>query len=219
MSSKHLFSWYDLREYSILYLKDGILLNLLEKGKVKAGNIYKLSIGLGMTAPSIYDSYNGKTQGITVKKLALLLKYLEVDPQIINSEIISIRKGTRPSIDNPRFPFNLKTPHGAHLLGCIVSDGTIYKDTQARGVHRTKYSTSDLESKESFISAVNSVFGNVHIQEEVERNNSYLKVGSSAIARTLLRAGATSGNKTDLNPPSPWLIKENSSLWAMLRLC
>lgn len=123
-----------------------------------------------------------------------------------------IRKGKKYSIMNPRLPFNLQCEDGAYLIGCLLSDGTIYIDKKARGITRLKYSSSDTESTERFIEKLNNIFGTVHIQIENNGRNAYLKVGSSAVSKAFIRVGVPVGNKTSQECRIPCFIKSNNIL-------
>ncbi|MBT3464267.1 hypothetical protein HN451_04705, partial [archaeon] len=205
--------WFQLKDTFLLKLKDNLLQELLEKGIKKAGNLNQLAKNLNMSCPTFYNLKNNKgVYMISVGKLKRLLSYLNVNYSFLNNKIEFTKKGRKISIKNPKFPFNLKTKEGAYLLGCIVSDGTIYIDKKARNKVRTKYSSSDEESTEKFKEAINKTFGEVYLQKELNRGNTYLKVGSSIIGEALLKIGAHLGNKTKANKEIPWLIKENKEL-------
>lgn len=213
MVDNHCFNWNELRENTIIYLEENYLSQILFLCKKKAGSIHKLALSLGLSFPSFYDLEKKKIKGITVKKLIILLDFLNVDYNTINSKILEIRRGGVPSIVNPHFPFDLNNEDGVYLIGCLVSDGTIYKDVYSRGVLRLKYSSSDKESIQKFIVALSSVFGKVHVQFEKNRNNVYLKVGNSAIPNTFVKAGVPYGNKTKQSFFVPWLVRDNINLW------
>ena len=204
--------WFQLRENTLLKLKGTLLTNLIKRSIKKAGNLNKLTKEINLSYPSFSYALNKKSLFVSVKKLKKLADYLEINYNYFNNKIIETKKGEKISIENPKFPFNLKTKQGAYLLGFIVSDGTIYKDKKARNVCRTKYSSNDQESIDKFIKAIETVFGKVHIQREFIRKNTYLRIGTSIIADSLLKVGAPLGNKTKNNNYIPWLIRDNQNL-------
>jgi hypothetical protein len=205
-------NWFELRENTLLKLKNNLLQELILKGIKKAGNLNQLIKQLNLSYPSFLYALRKDTYMVSVRKLKKLAEFLKIDYSYFNKKILETKKCKIISIKNPKFPFNLKTKEGAYLLGYIVSDGTIYTDRKSRNVTRTKYSSNDKESTTKFIRSIKKVFGNVHMQKEITRGNTYIKMGSSIIGDSLIKAGAHLGNKTKNNLPLPKLIKENKFL-------
>lgn len=202
--------WFQLRDNFLLKLNNNLLKILLDRAIKKANNIYKLCEYLEMSTPSFYDVYNNKRIMISVKKFRRLLTYLDIPYTKFNNKIEYTKKGSKISIQNPKFPINLNSEHGAYILGSIVSDGCIYIDKEARGVIRTKYSTSEKESITSFIDSINKIYGKVHIQKEFVRNCETLRIGSSIVGDTLLKIGAILGHKAEVDGNVPWIIEFGS---------
>ncbi|MBL7051454.1 MAG: hypothetical protein ISS01_00015 [Nanoarchaeota archaeon] len=209
MNKIYIYNWYHLRDNCLLKVKKEERIILLEKGIKKSGNLNLLASELGFSSPSFYNLYNHKIELISVKKLKKLLSFLDLNYNSINEKIVEIRKGNIASIKNPILPFNVYSVDFAYLLGCVVSDGTIYIDKKSRNVLRLKYSSNDNESISMFEKAINNVFGEVYIQKEIINTQIYLKIGSSIISETLVAFGAHVGNKTSKNLPVPYIIEEN----------
>lgn len=202
--------WYQLRDNELLKLKGNLLKELINLGKRKAGSLYKLAELLEMCYVDFWYVLKDQAELVSVKKLKKLASFLKIKYEYFNDKISEIRKGEVISIRNPKFPFNLAAKEGAVLLGNIVSDGCIYIDKKARNVMRTKYSAGTQEELENFVNNINKVFGEVHFQKERQRNSTYLRIGSSIIGESLHKVGAPVGNKSEINPGVPWLIKEGS---------
>jgi hypothetical protein len=200
--------WYQLRSNELLKLKGNLLKELINLGKRKAGSLYKLAELLEMCYVDFWYVLKDQAELVSVKKLKKLASFLKIKYEYFNDKISEIRKGKIISIRNPKFPFNFATKEGAVLLGNIVSDGCIYIDKKAGNVMRTKYSAGTQEELENFVNNINKVFGEVHFQKERQRNSTYLKIGSSIIGEILYKVGAPIGNKSEINPEVPWLIKE-----------
>ncbi len=204
--------WFQLSDNTLLELKGDLLRKIIKKATKKSRNLNRLVKKINFTYPSFLYVLRRDSNMVSVKKLRKLADYLNLDYSYFNDKIAETRKGKVTSIEDPKFPFNLKTKEGAYLVGCIVSDGTIYRDKKARNICRTKYSSSDDESLNKFIKNIEKVFGKVHVQKEFKRGNTYLKIGSSIISNALLKVGAPLGNKTKNNNSLPWLIRDNPSL-------
>jgi len=204
--------WHQLKDNELLKLKGNLLKEVINLGIKRAGNLNRLCKSISMSyAQFLFVLKNQtKTNLISVKKLRKLARYLEINYDYFNDKISEIRKGKVPSIKNPKFPFNLAIPEGATLLGNIASDGSIYIDKKAKNAKRTKYSAGTKEELEKFINNIDKVFGEVHFQKEEMRNSIYLKIGSSVIAESLCKVGAPVGNKAEIDPEIPWLVKEGS---------
>ena len=137
-------NWFQLKGSFIFELKDNLLKELVLKGADKAGNLNKLSKELSFSCPTFYNLINGKgVEMISVLKLKRLLDYLKIDYNYINDKIKMTKKGSKISINNPKFPINLNNKYGAYLLGLIVSDGCIYVDKKSRNMIRTKYAAGE----------------------------------------------------------------------------
>jgi hypothetical protein len=149
---------------------------------------------------------------ISVKKLRRLLNYLNMPYIDLNDEIEYTKKGSLISINNIKFPINLNCEQGAFLLGCIVSDGCIYKDKKSRGVLRTKYSTNEKESIVSFVNSISKIYGKVHMNKEIVRTCTILRIGSSIVGGCLIKAGAILGHKARNDGELPWLIRYKRKL-------
>jgi len=203
-------SWYQLKDTMLLKLKGNTLKQLIKLGIKKAGNLNKLCKILNLSYPSFLYALRGQCELVSVNKLRKLTFYLKINYDNLNDNISEIRRGNIASIKNPKFPFNLATKEGAIVLGNIVSDGSIYIDKKAQNIKRTKYSAGTKEEADRFIKNINEIFGHVHFQKEKIRNSIYLKIGSSVIGDSLVKVGAPVGNKTRLDPPLPWLIKNAS---------
>ncbi|KYK27235.1 hypothetical protein AYK26_04200 [Euryarchaeota archaeon SM23-78] len=202
--------WFQLRDNFLLKLKNKLLKTLLDKAIKKAGTLNKLCKSLEMSTPSFYNVYYGKTFMISVRKLRKLLNYLNLLYIEFNNRIEYTKKGSIISIQNPIFPINLNSEHGAFILGAIVSDGCIYIDKKARGILRTKYSTSETESLKQFINHINRIYGKVHMCKEHIRNCEIIRIGSSIIGETLIKVGAILGHKAKVDGMVPWLIRLGS---------
>lgn len=200
--------WFQLEDPFLMKLKGRLLKYLISQGIKKAGNIFKFTKEIGMSYPTFYNFFNKKQsiEMISVGKLRRILKYLNIKYSEFNDKIEYTKKGNKISIVNPKFPIDLSTNEGAKILGHIVSDGCIYTDKKANNSVRTKYSTGEKESIETFISLINSVYGNTHVQRERIRNCDILRIGSSIIGKTLLKVGAISGQKASVDGSVPWLI-------------
>ena len=200
-------NWYELRDYELLKLEGNLLKELIVSATHKAGNLNKLSQAINMCYVDFWYVLKDRAKLVSVKKLKRLADYSNIDYNYFNDKISEIRKGSIPSIKNPKLPFNLSSKEAATILGNIVSDGCIYIDRKARGVKRTKYSAATKEELEKFVSNINKIFGQVYFQKEKTRGSIYLKIGSSIIAESLCRVGAPTGNKAIINAGLPWLIK------------
>lgn len=204
-------NWYQLSNQTLLLLEDGLLRKLMLKAVYKAGSTYQLSKKLGLSAPPIYNLINKKNiEMVSVIKLKKLLKFLDIDLSEVNSKINMTKKGSVISINNPLFPITLNNKEGAYLLGLIVSDGCIYIDKKSRNQIRTKYAAGEEQSEIIFINTINKIYGDVHIQREFIRNCSILRIGSSIIGNSLIKAGVTIGRKAAFDPEVPWLIRKGS---------
>jgi len=199
--------WFQLKDSFLLKLKDNLLNEFLNKAIKNAGNLNKLCKYLDMSSPTFYNLTKNRIKMVSVKKLRRLLDYLNISYLNINNKIEYTKKGPQISIENPKFPIDLNSKCGASLLGAIVSDGCIYVDKKARGVIRTKYSTSEEESISHFIDSINRTYGKVYIQKEIVRNCIIIKIGSSIIGETLFKVGAILGHKAKVNGGAPWFIK------------
>ncbi|MAF51198.1 MAG: hypothetical protein CMH64_03850 [Nanoarchaeota archaeon] len=214
MRNPHLWEthWFQIRDETLLRLERNLLQKLILEAIEKAGNLNKLTKILSLSYPSFLYVLRSECELVSVKKLKKLADFLKINYNHFNNKILEIKKGKIASIENPRFPFNLKTKEGAKLLGYITSDGTIYSDKKSRNAKRTKYSSSDDESTKEFVNCIRKIFGEVHIQKELNRGNLYLRIGTSIIGDALLKVGAQLGNKTKSNTRLPWLIKRNKCL-------
>ncbi len=201
-------NWYQLGDNKLLGLEKNLLKDLVNSGAKKAGNLNQLSKSIGMSGGQLWFALNKPPKLVSVKKLKRLTFYLGIERDYFNDKISEIRKGKTASIKKPKLPFNLATLEGATLLGNIVSDGCIYVDKKARNIIRTKYSAGTEAEVGCFIKNIREVFGGVHIQQEKQRNSTYLKIGSSVVAESLCKVGAPIGNKAEINPGVPWLIKD-----------
>jgi transcriptional regulator with XRE-family HTH domain len=199
--------WFQLKDSFILKLKDNLLEKVLHKAIDKAGNLNKLCRLLGMSYPSFYELFHGKINMISIRKLKKILDYLDIPFVEFNNKIEYTKKGFKISIKNPIFPINLNSVYGAHILGAIMSDGCIYIDKKARNVARTKYSTNEKESIIHFISLINKIYGQVHVQKEHVRNCDIIRIGSSIVGETLLKVGAALGHKAKNDAEIPWMIR------------
>jgi len=200
-------NWYQLRDNEILGLKGNLLRELINLGVKKAGSLSQLSKSIEMSNGQLWFALNKPPKLVSVKKLTRLAFYLGIKYNYFNNKISEIRKGKVASIKNPKFPFNLAVPEGAALLGNIASDGCIYIDKN-EGVKRVTYSGGDRENLKNFNDNINKIFGKVYIREAKIRNNIYLRIGSSVIAESLCKVGAPAGNKAELDPEIPWLVKK-----------
>jgi len=199
--------WFQLKDASLLKLKGNLLDILLARAVKKARNLYKLCKALKMSSPTFYIFRKNKVEMISVKKLRRLLDYLGIPYIKINDNIEYTKKGLQISIKNPKFPIDLNSKYGSSLLGALVSDGCIYVDKKARGVIRTKYSTSEKKSIISFINAINQVYGSVYTQKEYVRNCITIRIGSSIIGETLIKVGMILGHKAKVDGHVPWIIR------------
>ncbi len=203
--------WFQLSDQTLLQLKGDLLRKLMCKAVRKAGNANKLSKKLKVSAPTLYNLINKKKiKMVSVFKLRRLLEFLEINFSELNSQIQMTKKGTTISINNPSFPMSLNNETGAYLLGLIISDGCIYVDKKSRDQIRTKYAAGEEQSETIFINTLNKIYGEVHIQREFTRNCSILRVGSSIIGNSLIKAGAPIGRKATLDPKVPWLVRQGS---------
>lgn len=204
-------NWYDLKDSFLLELKDNLLEQLIHKGKKKAGNLNLLCKELNFSAPTFYNLVNKKgVKMVSILKLKRLLDYLNISYNYINDKIKMTKKGKVISITNPIFPIDLNNKWGAYLLGLIVSDGCIYVDKKARNQIRTKYAAGEEQSAENFIQAITVLYGTVCIQKEFIRNCIILRIGTSIIGDSLLKAGAILGQKAAKNGSVPWIVKQGS---------
>ncbi|MBD3249846.1 hypothetical protein GF336_07400 [Candidatus Woesearchaeota archaeon] len=204
--------WFQLKNSFLLKLKENILKSLIKKGVTKAGNLNKLCRSLSMSTPAFYNLYKNNIEMISVLKLKRLLNYLDASYMDFNNKIEYTKKGSRISINNLKFPIDLNSKYGALLLGYIVSDGCIYIDKKGRNVIRTKYSTNEEESIDSFTNCISKIYGKVHFNQETIRNCTILRIGSSIIGNSLLKAGAIMGHKAKNDGEVPWLIRFNQNL-------
>lgn len=204
-------NWYELKNQELLKLEENLLKDLIFQGKEKAGGIPRLAEQLNVSTSDFYNTINDRSSFITVKKLKKIITYLDIDSHLLDSKISEIRKGKIPSIVNPKFPINLRTPIGARLLGNIVSDGCIYIDKKTRGIKRTKYSAGTKEEERKFIQNINKLFGKVHFRKSQQRNSTYIRIGTSIVGNALGEAGAPVGRKATINSGVPALVKEGSN--------
>jgi hypothetical protein len=203
--------WFELKDSFLLELKSGLLEELIQKGMKKAGNLSQLSKLLNFSCPTFYNFVNHKKiKMISIGKLKILLNYLEIDYAFLNKKIKLTKKGSVVSIKNPKFPIDLNNKEGAYLLGLIVSDGCIYIDRKARNQIRTKYAAGEKDSEDNFFNTINKLYGEVHILREFERNCAILRIGTSIIGESLLKAGAILGHKAAKDEEVPWLVKEGT---------
>ncbi len=204
-------NWYDFKDSFLLELKDDLLKTLINLGKKKAGNLNLLCKDLNLSAPTFYNLINKKgVKMVSILKLKKLSNYLNIPYNHINDKIKMTKKGKVISIVNPKFPISLNNKWGAYLLGLIVSDGCIYVDKKARNQIRTKYAAGEEQSAENFIQVITQIYGNVHIQKEFIRNCIILRIGTSIVGDSLLKAGAIIGQKAAENGSLPWIVKQGN---------
>ena len=203
--------WFQLKDTFLLKLRGNILSEIVEKAIIKAGNLNKVCKALEMSTPSFYHLFHRKIIMISVKKLKKILTFIGGKFVDYNSKIEFTKKGTVVSLKNPKFPINLHCREGAYLLGLIVSDGSLYVDKKARGVVRTKYAAGEQESEQLFREKIGKIYGEMYIQGERIRNCTILKIGSSIVGVTLLKAGAILGEKAQKDGPAPWIINSASN--------
>ena len=200
-------NWYDLKDYEILYLNEGIFKDLINQGIKKAGSLSKLCLKLN--SMQLYNILKNN-EGISVKTLRKLLDYLEIKYDLVNDAITEIRKGTKPSIKNPKFPINLQNNKIGSLIGHLMSDGCLYKDNSRKNLIRTKYCSDEKEGINNFVNSLNKVFGEVHFNQEVIRNCIQIRIGNGVIGEVFRRAGVTVGKKYKFNEGLPWIIKDGT---------
>ena len=203
---KRRINWWGLRGNTNIFLKNGILKDIIYRGTIKADslrNLCKL-----MKATRFY--YTSNTSGISISKLKSLLHYIGEDYCFINNKIKEIRQGSKISIKNPKFPINLFSIKLANLLGHIVSDGSLSYDKSRKNFIRTLFWSEDKEIINEFIKDVNGVFGKSHFYSFKVRGAKGIRYGSNIIGKTLQLAGAPVGRKCKLNTGIPWVIKYGS---------
>ncbi len=203
--SKRFFNWYDLKDSETLYLVQPFIEGIIAQGAKKAGSLSKLCIELNSF--HLYPVLE-RDAGISVRVLKRLLQFVEVDFRTVNGKINEIRKGTIPSITNPKFPIDLADPKIGYLLGHIVSDGCLYYDNSRKNLIRTKYCCDQREGIDLFLDSIYAVFGKTHYTEEFVRNCIQIKFGSGVIGEVLRQAGAPVGKKFKLNESVPRVVVE-----------
>ena len=207
MSDKTIVNWYDLKDYEILYINKDVMRNLINKGIKKAGSLSKLMLELN--SGHVYNILRNNS-GFSIKNLKKLLEFLGLDYTFLNGKIIEVRKGEKYSIRNPKFPINLQNPKMGGLSGHLVSDGCLYYDKSREDLIRTEYCSDEREAICMFMSNLTDVFGDVHFNEEFERNCIQIRMGSGIVGEAFKRAGVTVGKKYKLNNGLPWIVKDGS---------
>ena len=204
MEYKTEINWYDLKDYEIIYLNGDTIKGLINQGISKAGSLSKLSIKIN--SGQFYNILKDN-EGISIKILKKLVKYIGVDFNSINNKIVEIRKGNKASIKNPIFPINLQNYNMGYLIGHLMSDGCLYKDNSRKDLIRTKYCNDDKEGIDNFVKSLNEVFGNVHFNQEIIRSCIQIRIGNGIVGESFRRAGVTVGKKYRLNESLPWIVK------------
>lgn len=185
------------------------LADLIRKCIAKAGTLHGFCRATGLTSPSVYHFLKGQVNLISIRKLKLILDYVGLPYSVADTQIVEIRKGKTASVVSPRFPIDLNIPDMGTLLGHVVSDGSIYVDTQ-RNQLRTKYTNSDAELTGHFLDSANRVFGKIHHTTELTRGAVTVRFGAEIVGNVLAEAGAMVGNKTKQNGKLPWIVREGS---------
>ncbi len=202
---KTLVNWYELADNQILYLQRTIVTGLLEKGIKTAGSLSKLCIAMNSKH---YYTLSRKHSGFSVKQLKKLLSFIEVNYDFVSPYIVEVRKGTIPSISQPRFPINMADPRMGYLLGHLASDGCLYYDRSRTNLIRTKYCSDEQEAIDLFIGDLYSIFGRTHFDKELVRNCIQIRIGNKFVGETFQKAGAIVGKKYKINSGLPWLVHE-----------
>lgn len=209
MKRKTKINWYDLKDREYLYLKKGVLKSLVNKGIKRTGSLSKLCIELGST--HLYTVVRERRDGISIKKLKHLLRLINKDYNFINNKILEIRKGSKHSIKDPKFPINLLNEKMGSILGHVVSDGSLYYDLSRKDLIRTRYYSPDKQLELNFVNDIGEIFGDVHFSKGSIRNCKIIGIGNSVMGETLKSAGATIGKKYKLNNQIPWIIKSGNT--------
>ena len=208
-NNKTTLNWYELlKDKDYVYLKEGLLKNLIKQGAEKSGSLSKLCVELNWSWP--YTVLRENRNGISVKKLKDLLRYLDTDFDFINDKIYGIKKGAKWSVKSPKFPINLTHQKIGSILGHITSDGCLYYDQCRNNFIRTKYCSNDKQALTMFKKDVDDVFGDVTFNKEFIRNSTVLRIGTGLVGETLRFAGGTVGKKYEIDNPIPWAIREGS---------
>jgi len=199
--------WFQLKDNFLLKLNNNLLDGLVKKAIRKAGNTNQLCKKLDLSHPSFTYLKSGKIKMVSVKKIKKILEYLDIPFSKLNYEIEYTKKGRIISIKKPNFPFKLSCKEGVEVLGHIVSDGCLYIDKKARNVIRTKYCSDQRSQIDNFKKMICKIFGEVHFQEEFERNCITIRIGSSIIGNSLVKIGGILGHKASNDKRVPWMIR------------
>jgi len=202
---KAIFDWHEMKESEMLYLSENAINFMVDKGVNKTGSLSRLCQKINSNQLYRIIKKNG---GISVKILKKLLQYCDIEYNLINNEIIEIRKGNIPSIRKPKFPIDLLNPTIGYLLGHIVSDGCLYFDNSRENLIRTKYCGDDQEGITLFLSAITDIFGEVHYNKEFIRNCHQIRIGNGVVGEVLRLAGAPVGKKYKLNEGLPLAVEK-----------
>ena len=201
-------NWYELKEGIHLYIDGRIFKKIIEKGIKKSGSLSKLCIELNSN--HFYRILKEEINGTSIKRLKMLLDFLNIKYDKINHKILEIRKGKKISIKNPKFPINLLDESMGSIIGHMVSDGSLYYDKSRKDFIRTKYNSPDKTSINFFLENIKNVFGEVHYNESFIRNCNTIRFGNSIIGECLRKSGMSVGKKFKLDKGIPWIIYEGN---------
>ena len=175
----------------------------------KLANMFKsaseISKKLGISLKSVQRLCYQKGGRITISDFLVIIDFLDLTLQEVESKIIWVGSNIGNGIPNPKLPFDFSTRAAARLLAACCNEGWI-----SDGLY---YSNSSKELRDSVRRDALSVFGGDEntIKEWVKDKDQYLSF-TSVIRDVVQMITGFKGVKADNNPSVPSFILGNNEL-------
>ncbi|MDH5815674.1 MAG: hypothetical protein QE164_02635 [Candidatus Nezhaarchaeota archaeon] len=207
--------WYQLSPTNRLFVEPRYLNELLKEAIERAGSMDKLlkqlkKLGVRYSKAQLHynlkkSAQGSKLIGVKVELLRGLLAYLERPYSDADSHIIAVGSSLPKSVKTS-FPVNLEKPEVGTLLAAALGNGSYPADG------RFTYKNTEKEMVEKVKSALESLLGNLRIEERIEEGYKKqihtIRASTEIVRRLMENFGIKPGPKDNPNPALEILPRE-----------
>ncbi|MEM0316459.1 MAG: hypothetical protein QXO97_00470 [Candidatus Nezhaarchaeales archaeon] len=207
--------WYQLSPTNRLFVEPRYLNELLKEAIERAGSMDKLlkqlkKLGVRYSKAQLHYNLKKSAQGsnligVKVELLRGLLAYLERPYSDADSHIIAVGSSLPKSVKTS-FPVNLEKPEVGTLLAAALGNGSYPADG------RFTYKNTEKEMVEKVKSALESLLGNLRIEERIEEGYKKqihtIRASTEIVRRLMENFGIKPGPKDNPNPALEILPRE-----------
>ncbi|MEM2214197.1 MAG: hypothetical protein QXI35_08335 [Candidatus Nezhaarchaeales archaeon] len=207
--------WYQLSPTNRLFVEPRYLNELLKEAIERAGSMDKLlkqlkKLGVRYSKAQLHYNLKKSAQGsnligVKVELLRGLLAYLERPYSDADSHIIAVGSSLPKSVKTS-FPVNLEKPEVGTLLAAALGNGSYPADG------RFTYKNTEKEMVEKVKSALESLLGNLKIEERIEEGYKKqihtIRASTEIVRRLMENFGIKPGPKDNPNPALEILPRE-----------